>query len=417
MRRLLLISHLAVLAACSTTPAPIDGAADRAAVVEYSRAGAVDSVPDPAYQYFQGRRMAVWNQAGREIAFSKWDSVFRARVVKHAPTSRPLPAGAPIAAYAPGGAQAPVLQQYIAEHKVAGIIVLQDGKVRLERYALGHDANSRWTSQSVAKSVAGTLVGAAIKDGYIKSIDEPVTTYIPCLRESVYDSVSIRQLLTMTSGVKWNEDYTDTKADIALFYGTLFDPALGRTVSYMRKLPRANPAGSKWVYNTGEANLIGELVSQATGQSLAAYLSEKIWVPVGMELDATWAVGPDGREIAGCCLQAGLRDFARVGQFIPEGAAIDGKSIVPDGWISAATSKQADVNRPGIGYGYQWWTRDNGTFYAVGIHGQMIHVDPARRLVIAINSVWPVATGQAPTLAREAVLAGIASALDAENRQ
>lgn len=279
MRRLLLISHLAVLAACSTTPAPIDGAADRAAVVEYSRAGAVDSVPDPAYQYFQGRRMAVWNQADREIAFSKWDSVFRARVVKHAPTSRRLPAGAPIAAYAPGGAQAPVLQQYIAEHKVAGIIVLQDGKVRLERYALGHDANSRWTSQSVAKSVAATLVGAAIKDGYIKSIDEPVTTYIPGLRESAYDRVSIRQLLTMTSGVKWNEDYTDTKADIALFYGTLFDPALGRTVSYMRKLPRANPAGSKWVYNTGEANLIGELVSQATGKSLAAYLSEKIWVP------------------------------------------------------------------------------------------------------------------------------------------
>lgn len=268
MRRLLLISHLAALAACSTTTAPIDGAADRAAAVEYSRAGAVDSVPDPAYQYFQARRMAAWTQADREIAFSKWDSVFRARVVKRAPTPRPLPAGAPIAAYAPGGAQAPVLPQYIAEHKMAGIIVLQDGKVRPERYALGHDANSRWTSQSVAKSVAGTLVGAAIKDGYIKSIDEPVTTYIPGLRESVYDSVSIRQLLTMTSGVKWKEDYTDTKADIALFYGTLFDPALGRTVSYMRKLPRANPAGSKWMYNTGEANLIGELVSQATGKSL-----------------------------------------------------------------------------------------------------------------------------------------------------
>lgn len=119
----------------------------------------------------------------------------------------------------------------------------------VNQYALGHEANSRWTSQSVAKSVAGTLVGAAIKDGYIKSIDEPVTTCTPGLRESAYDSVSIRQLPTMTSGVKWHEDYTDTKADIALFYSTLFDPALGRTVSQMRKLPRANPAGSKWVYH------------------------------------------------------------------------------------------------------------------------------------------------------------------------
>ena len=132
-----------------------------------------------------------------------------------------------------------------------------------------------------------TLVGAAIKDGYIKSIDDKVSDYIPDLRGSAYDDVNIKQLLTMTSGVKWNEDYGDPESDVALFNAHKADPGVDVTVSYMRKLKREAPPGTKWVYKTGEANLIGVLASSATGKKLSDYLSEKIWRPFGMEKDAS----------------------------------------------------------------------------------------------------------------------------------
>ncbi len=144
---------------------------------------------------------------------------------------------------------------YMAKQRNAGLIIVQDGKIRLEKYALGYGAAGRWTSFSVAKSFTSTLVGAAVKDGYIKSLDDKVTAYIPGLKGSAYDDVSVKQLLTMTSGVKWNEDYTDPKSDVALF--NMQKPVAGEdiTVSYMKTLPREAPAGSKWVYKTGETNL------------------------------------------------------------------------------------------------------------------------------------------------------------------
>ena len=196
----------------------------------------------------------------------------------------------------------------------------------------------------------------------------------------------------MTSGVKWNEDYTDPKSDVALFNEHKAEEGADVTVSYMRKLPREAPAGEKWVYKTGETNLIGVLVSEATGKPLADYLSEKVWAPYGMEQDATWLLGATGHEISGCCIQAATRDMARFGQFILKGGIIDGEAVLPDGWLQDATTKQADIGTPGKGYGYQWWTNDDGTFAAQGIFGQGIFIDPGRRLVIASNSNWPTAT-------------------------
>jgi CubicO group peptidase (beta-lactamase class C family) len=257
-------------------------------------------------------------------------------------------------------------------------------------------------------------VGTAIKDGYISSVEDPVTRYIPDLRGSAYEGVTVRQLLTMSSGVKWNEDYTDLKADVNLFYSDPVDPGMDATVSYMRKLPRELPPGQKWVYKTGETNLIGVLVQQATKKDLAGYASEKIWAPYGMEQDALWALDRTEHEHGGCCIQAATRDYARMGQFILDGARIDGKSIVADGYLEAATHKQADIGRPGRGYGFQWWTWDDGSFDAYGIHGQMIHIDPARRLVIAVNSAWTVATGQNESAARAALVKAIVNAIDSE---
>ncbi len=236
------------------------------------------------------------------------------------------------------------------------------------------------------------MVGAAIKDGYIKSIDDKVSDYIPDLKGSVYDDVTIKQLLTMTSGVKWNEDYGDPKSDVALFNSHKAEPGVNVTVSYMRKLKREVPPGTKWVYKTGETNLIGVLVSSATKKNLSDYLSEKIWRPFGMERDASWLLGSTGQEISGCCLQASTRDFARFGLFILGGGMAAGKPVLPEGWIAAATTKQADIGEAGYGYGYQWWTMDDGSYAARGIFGQGIFINPKRKLIIASNSNWPKAS-------------------------
>lgn len=306
------------------------------------------------------------------------------------------------------------LDAYMARQRTAGLIIVQDNKIRLEKYGLGYSAAGRWTSFSVAKSLTSTLVGAALRDGSIKSLDDKVTAYISDLRGSAYDDVTVRQLLTMTSGVKWNEDYTDPKSDVAQFGIHKADPGVDVTVSYMRKLPREAPAGTKWVYKTGETNLIGVLVSSATKKTLSAYLSEKIWKPYGMAQDAVWITGKTGHEISGCCVSAALQDYARFGQFILDGAVAGGKRVVPDDWLAAATVKQADIAQPGRGYGYQWWTNDDGSFAAQGIFGQGIFIDPKRHLVIASNGNWAVANddnGVGPD--RERFYKAVQAAIDA----
>jgi CubicO group peptidase (beta-lactamase class C family) len=363
------------------------------------------------------RPLATWNQAEREFAFANWDRIFSTRTIARGKQVHPLPEGIPLPTFSSGGEGAMQLQRNIDDFKLAGIVVLHEGKLRLERYALGHSAAGRWASFSVAKSLTSTLVGAAVKDGYISSVDDVVTRYIPELRDSAYDGVTVRQLLTMTSGAKWNEDYTDLKADATLFYSEPADPGMDATVSYMRKLTRDAAPGQKWHYNTGETNLIGVLVARATKKDLATYASEKIWARYGMERDASWWLDHTSHEHGGCCIQASTRDYARLGQFIVDGAHIDGQSIVADGWLEAATRKQVDIGQPGFGYGYQWWTRDNGTFNAFGIHGQQIHIDPARRLVVAINSASPVADVTKESLAaRTALVTAIRAAIDSEPR-
>jgi len=362
----------------------------------------------------RGSRIS-WSQAQRDVAFAQWDRLYPSRVIARGAQARPLPEGAPLPAFAAGGPGAAQLQRNIDESQLAGIVVLHNGKLRLERYARGHSAAGRWVSFSIAKSLTSTLMGAAILDGAVASVDDPVTRYIPELRDSAYDGVTVRQLLTMSTGAKWNEDYGDPGADVALFYSMPVDPGLDATVSYMKKLRREVAPGTRWLYNTGETNLIGTVVERATKKELAAYASEKIWARYGMEQDAAWTIDRSGHVHAGCCMQASTRDFARFGQFILDGARVDGAPTVADGWLDAATRKQADIGAPGRGYGYQWWTADNGTFSALGIHGQQVLVDPGRRLIIAINSAWPVADFTRESLAaRGALIGAIRAAIDAE---
>ncbi len=349
-----------------------------------------------------------WTQDQRDAAFRQMEKLAPLNAVEAGNDVHAFGKGAPLKLDVD-------LDAYMARQRTAGLIIVQDNKIRLERYGLGYDNAGRWTSFSVAKSLTSTLVGAAVRDGFINSLDDKVTTYMRDLKGSAYDDVTVRQLLMMTSGVRWNEDYTDPKSDVALFSKQKPEAGVDITVSYMRKLPREAPAGTKWVYKTGETNLIGVLVSSATGKTLSAYLSEKIWKPYGMAQDAVWITGATGHEISGCCLSASLQDYARFGQFILDGGIAGGQRVVPDGWLDAATIKQADIAKPGRGYGYQWWTNDDGSFAAQGIFGQGIFIDPKRRLVIATNGNWAAATDEAGVgIDRERFYKAVQAALDQE---
>ena len=305
------------------------------------------------------------------------------------------------------------ITSYMKSQRASGLIIVHKDNIRLEEYALGYGNSGRWESFSIAKSITSTLLGAAVQDGFIRSLNDTVATYLPGLKGSVYDSVSVRQLLTMTSGVRWNEDYLNPESDAVRL--RLHHPLAGTdtTVSYMRQLPRESPPGARWVYKTGETNLVGVLVSHVTGKSLSTYLAEKIWKPYGMERAAEWELDDLGAEMGGCCLSASLRDYARFGQFILGGAMIAGKSIVPGDWLGQATSKQVEIGSPGHGYGYQWWTNDDGSFQAVGIFGQCIFIDPHRQLVIATSANWPSATDATLALSRSVFFTAVQAAIDA----
>jgi CubicO group peptidase (beta-lactamase class C family) len=356
------------------------------------------------------RDVLFWSQEQRDAGFRVLDRfpfLAKASPIAAGGTPYPLPTGAPLLSDAE-------IKAFMDEQHAAALVIVQNGKVRAENYGLGFSAQGKWTSFSVAKSFTSTLVGAAIRDGAIKSLDDKVTAYIPDLKGSAYDEVTVSQLLTMTSGVKWNEDYQDPNSDVARFNNHKPEAGIDATVSYMRKLPREAPAGSKWVYKTGETNLIGVLVSSATGKPLSAYLSDKIWKPFGMEREATWLLGSTGHEISGCCMQASTRDFARMGLFMLGGGMAGGKPVLPDGWIAAATTKRAEIGAPGRGYGYQWWTNDDGSYQAQGIFGQGIFIDPKRQLVIASNCNWPKADDDARGATRRNFYTRIQAKIDSE---
>jgi CubicO group peptidase (beta-lactamase class C family) len=328
-----------------------------------------------------------WTPAQQRIGYRNIERIFPTRTVRSGPNVFPLP-NDPLNAEVKYRFQGSKWNTaaFMKANNVAGLLVIKRGKIVLERYRLGETSRDRWTSFSIGKSVTSTLIGAAIKDGYIKGLDSPVTGYLPGLKGSAYEGVTIRHLLTMTSGAKWNEDYSDPKSDVNQFaLGAPGPDGENPIVAYMAKLPREAPPGVKWVYKTGESDLIGVLLSRATHKHLADYLSEKIWLKFGMESDAVWMLDRSGEELGGCCISMTLRDYGRFGLFFMRGGNIDGASILPEGWVAESTRQQVP------GYGFQWWVHDKGTYEAVGIFGQAIFIDPTEDLVIVTSSAWPQA--------------------------
>ena len=275
---------------------------------------------------------------------------------------------------------------YMKAYKVSGVMVLKDGQVVLERYSQGRQPTDRWTSQSVAKSVVSLLYGAAIQDSKL-TVTDTVDRFVPELKGSAYEGVTIRQLLTMSSGVKWEEGYTGGTSDLEKYYRAA--AAGDAVVDFQKTLPRSHPAGTVFNYDTAETHLAGLVLARAVGMSVSDYLSEKIWKPYGMARDAAWRVDHQGRELAGCCLLMTLADYARLGQFVLDDGVASGKRITAPGWIAESTKRQIDDGRkPPAGYGYLWWIGPED-FEALGIYGQSIRISPRDHLVIALNSEWP----------------------------
>ncbi len=268
------------------------------------------------------------------------------------------------------------VDEYFVRSNVAGLLIIQDGKVVYERYGLGNTAETRWVSYSVAKSVTSMLVGAAVRDGYIGSLEDKVTDYLPRLRGSPYEQTSLRHLMQMASGVVWDETYDDPDSDVS--------SADWSTLTLERRLrakARVAEPGAVFNYNTAETNLVGTLLRAAIGNNLATYLSEKIWRPFGMQADALWMLTePGGGEFGGCCISATLRDYGRLGLFAMRGGVLEnGMRVLPEGWMEEST-KPSPANPE---YGYLWWLPKHGGYSASGIFGQRIYIRPEQRLVIA----------------------------------
>ena len=329
-------------------------------------------------------------QPARDARFGHMEQFYTGRTVTAGRHARALPRGRPLV-LPPSD-----VSQFMASAHVEGVLVLQHGRVRLERYASGRGPADRWTSFSVAKSATSTLVGCAIRDGYIKSLNDRVTDYLPQLQGSAYDGVTIAQLLEMRSGVRWSEDYSDAASDVVRLYAFKPPPGEDRTVGYMRRLKREAAPGTRWSYSTGETDLVGELVRAATHRPLATYLSEVIWRPAGMEHNAWWLTDAEGHEPGGSGLSMTLRDEARLGQLALDG----GRNIVPQGWFDVATRPASILVADGDGYGLLWWTYPHGRFAARGIFGQSILVDRPSGTVIVMAADWPLATDNPLSAAR-----------------
>ena len=296
------------------------------------------------------------------------------------------------------------IDDYLRDRRIAGLLVVKDDAVVFERYGLGNDESSRWISFSIAKSVVSMLYGAAIADGYIGGVDEPITKYLPLLAGGGYDGVTIRNVLQMASGVRWNEDYADPESDVATL-----PSALVEQVRYMAALEREHPPGEVFHYNTGETNMAGAVLRAAIGNNLSTYLEHRIWAPFGMEADANWVIHePGGGELGGCCISATLRDYARLGIFAMNGGVLrDGTRVLPEGWMADSTSPSPGYD----GYGYLWWLRGEGAFAGIGIFGQYLWMDPDSNTVIVTHGAWPHATNPEYGQHRAAMVAALADAV------
>jgi len=284
---------------------------------------------------------------------------------------------------------------WLAARRVTAMVVLKRGAVAHEQYSLGTSVSDRRISWSMAKSILSAAFGVAVNDGLIASIDAPVSDYVPALENSAYAGVTIKNVLNMASGVRFDENYLDFHSDINRMGRVL---ALGRSMDGFAAglTQRARKPGFERQYVSIDTHVLGMVLRAATNRTLASYLSEKILTPLRLEGDVYYLTDGDGTEFALGGLNMRTRDFARFGLMMANGGALDGRQIVPADWVRASTANLAPkpcgedrvTDRGLLGYGYQWWLPPqaaSGEFFAIGIYGQYIYVDSAAQVVIAVN--------------------------------
>lgn len=285
------------------------------------------------------------------------------------------------------------LADYVHRNRVGGLLIMKNGKVLLEHYDLGNDDRTPWVSMSVAKSIGTTLIGCAIHDGLIRSVDELLTRYLPRLKNTNYEGVTIRHLMTMSTGLCWDETHTVAGSERRQMLELQIEQKPGLVIDYLANRARIAPPGELWEYATGDAHLIGALLHAATSGWASDYLSAKIWSTIGMEHPTQWWLeAPDGFEATGSGINATLRDYARFGQFFLNGGVVNGRSILPEGWTTEAGASRT-IGGKRVDYGYMWWGvpgRDglftDRAYSARGIFGQYIYINPALQLVIVTLS-------------------------------
>lgn len=283
------------------------------------------------------------------------------------------------------------MQTFLQETDTSALLVLKDGNVVFEEYWLTGGRDVQWLSMSVAKSFVSAAVGIAISEGHIASIDEPVTQYVPSLIGSAYDGVRIKDVLQMSSGAAWNEDYNDPDSDINRF-GRIF--ALGGSLNdFAATLTRDNEPGTFNRYNSTDTQVLGMLLVNATGRSITDYMAEKLWHPMGAESAAYWLLDDEDMEMAFAGMNATARDYAKIGELYRLGGRLNGQQIIPEAWVTASITPDAPHLQPGennpasdfeLGYGYQWWIPEGneGEFSAIGVYNQFVFVNPTDGVVI-----------------------------------
>ena len=292
------------------------------------------------------------------------------------------------------------IQGFIEDSQTTGFLVLKNGNVAYENYWLGHEQDKQHISFSVAKSFVSALMGIAIEEGLVTSIEQAVTDYVPELVGSGYEGVSIKDVLQMSSGVSFNEDYEDFNSDINRFSrATAFGTSLD---DFSATLVREKEPGTFHHYVSIDTQVLGMVLTRATGKSLSYYLSEKIWQPLGMEHQAFWLADDYNMELALGGLNVSLRDYAKLGWlYLNQGSWTDNQQntqqIVPKQWVIDSITADAPhlvagesnpASSSSSGYGYQWWLPlgAEDEFAAQGIYNQYIYVDPDQNLVIVKNS-------------------------------
>lgn len=348
----------------------------------------------------KGEDFLMWPPCLQSYGYRIVDRLFATRDIRKGNTPSCLPRGAELDVSYLMDQQTRSVADFMDINNVAGLLVMAKGRIVLERYGLGLQAHDRWSTMSTVKSMTSTLVGAALHDGHIQSLDAPVTDFLPMLRGCAYEEVSIRHLLTMSSGIEWREDYTDKTSEVNRYSKSLADKVPGGVLALLRNCKRAHPAGSVWQYNTGDTYVLGALLTAAAGMPLADYMSRRIWQPCGMEFDAFYTLESEqGQEIGGSRAGMTLRDMGRFAQFILDDGVAEGTRILPAGWIDAASRPSYEISaqfrdpqRLGLqitGYGYNWWTREDGAFLAMGHAGQRIFIDRQKQLALVQLAVYP----------------------------